>query len=358
MTLSIILTILFSAAMSNEFNASLILPTISIEQFVNANFSVKRSIATTFDECMQNHGFFYLDLNGISSEIDHKLYLLSEVYQASSLFFHNKLEYKRQFSGVLRGSSGYQSPNNERAAFKELDDNTNPEQCKCPDLNENFRWRPADDDPNSDFILPPQFKTSDEQNILSLYSQFLSNEILPTLHQIASLALNISDIDYFANKIYDLKPWSIAIRINHYYELSNDGVNSKCGMRLGAHCDYVGFTLLLTDQISGLQGMNKNGEWYNIPSPTKKNVLIVNAGEMIERGTNKVWLAAKHRVSQDINEERISIALFTGPNRKTLIKPFIDCAICNKDPYKFGEIVSVEQHVLNRLNDLEMQNHQ
>ena len=263
-----------------------------------------------------------------------------------------------QFSlGDSRGLSGYQSPNNEMAVFTELEDEHEheSEQCKCPDLNDNFRWRPYDDDVDSNFVLPPQFKTNDNKNILALYSTFVSDEILPKLHQIASLALNVSDIDYFEKNIYNIKPWCIGIRLNHYYQLSDD--NPQCGMRLGAHCDYVGFTLLLSDRVSGLQGMDKNGKWYDIPPPKTKNTFIVNAGELIERGTNKIWLAAKHRVIQNTNLERISIALFTGPNRNTLIKPFENCAICNQHPYKFGDVITVQQHILNRLNDLELQNH-
>eukprot|EP01083_Nonionella_stella_P241708 843813_1 len=130
------------------------------------------------------------------------------------------------------------------------------------------------------------------------------------------MALNLSDINYFANNIYDIKPWSIAIRINHYYPLLVTNNGTVCGIRLGGHCDYVGFTLLLTDNVSGLQGMSKNNVWYNILPPNKSNVLIVNAGELIERGTNGYWLAAKHRVVQDnvnTKRSRVSIALFTGP---------------------------------------------
>ncbi len=53
---------------------------------------------------------------------------------------------KMQFSpGESRGASGYQSPNNEIAAFQELNDKNKSEQCKHPDLDENFAWRPTDD---------------------------------------------------------------------------------------------------------------------------------------------------------------------------------------------------------------------
>ncbi len=357
--LALLLITFQSISLSSEPSKDpLRLSTISIAEFLNANISIKKSIAKTFDESMKEHGFFYLDINNISAEINNTLYLLSSMYESSSLFFHNSLEYKVQFSpGESRGASGYQSPNNEIAAFQELNDKNKSEQCKCPDLNENFRWRPSDD-LNSNFILPQEFKINDNINILSLYSTFLSDEILPKLHMIASLALNISDINYFEDNVYNMKPWSIAMRINHYYQLLDNKHDHKrdkqCGIRLGAHCDYVGFTLLLTDKISGLQGMDKNGEWYDILSPNDENIFIVNAGEMIERGTNGLWLAAKHRVIQNTNSERISVALFSGPNSNTLIKPFENCAVCNKDPYKYDEIVTVQQHVLNRLNDLKL----
>ena len=45
--------------MSHESSGySLTLPTISISQFINGDKSVKKSIASMFDESMKTHGFF------------------------------------------------------------------------------------------------------------------------------------------------------------------------------------------------------------------------------------------------------------------------------------------------------------
>jgi isopenicillin N synthase-like dioxygenase len=60
------------------------------------------------------------------------------------------------------------------------------------------------------------------------------------------------------------------------------------------------------------------------------NAFVINAGELLARWTNGRWKSNVHRVinpprNLDRSAERLSIALFTGPNHDSLIECLPTC---------------------------------
>jgi isopenicillin N synthase-like dioxygenase len=63
--------------------------------------------------------------------------------------------------------------------------------------------------------------------------------------------------------------------------------------RLGAHTDFGVMTLLLADEVPGLQVL-RNGTWHDIvPRP---GTLVCNIGDMLAMWTNDRWTSTLHRV--------------------------------------------------------------
>ena len=81
---------------------------------------------------------------------------------------------------------------------------------------------------------------------------------------------------------------------------------------VGAHKDGGLLTLLLQDDVGGLQVLGPNG-WIDVPP--RKNAFVTNIGEMLELATNGYLRANVHRVVSPSNgADRYSIAYFFTPS--------------------------------------------
>ena len=104
-------------------------------------------------------------------------------------------------------------------------------------------------------------------------------------------------------------------------------------MGIGAHTDYECFTLLFPT-APGLQVLNKQGEWTDIP--LVKNTMIMNIGDMMEILSNGHYIATKHRVKR-VKEERYSFPLFFSCDYDYLIQPVMKNEAPKYKPLKGGE---------------------
>jgi isopenicillin N synthase-like dioxygenase len=86
-------------------------------------------------------------------------------------------------------------------------------------------------------------------------------------------------------------------------------------MRMGAHTDYGILTVLLADDVPGLQVFRAGG-WQSIPTPP--GTLTVNIGDMLALWTNDRWTSTLHRVLPPPAAAR-------GPVRRRSVARFLDC---------------------------------
>ena len=86
-------------------------------------------------------------------------------------------------------------------------------------------------------------------------------------------------------------------------------------MRMGAHTDYGVLTVLLADDVAGLQ-VFRDGAWHDVATP--RGAFVCNLGDMLARWTNDRWISTLHRVVPPP-------ASTTGPVRRRSIARFLDC---------------------------------
>jgi isopenicillin N synthase-like dioxygenase len=92
---------------------------------------------------------------------------------------------------------------------------------------------------------------------------------------------------------------------------------------VGAHTDTNFLTLVLQDQIGGLQAFSK-GEWLDVPTDYGSEVLVCNLGEQAEVWSRGYFLATPHRVLRNTSSEnvnRISVPLFYNPVLSATMEP-------------------------------------
>ena len=144
------------------------------------------------------------------------------------------------------------------------------------------------------------------------------------------LALSLGlPADFFLLKFSD--PME-ALRLLHYSAQKSDTSSGVLGC--GAHSDYGMLTLLLTDDVPGLEILCGE-EWILVPP--RPNCFIVNLGDMLARWTNDVYRSTVHRVVNRCGSERYSIPFFFEPN--------FDCVVSCLDgfgPAKYEATTSGE----------------
>ncbi|MEV0976889.1 2-oxoglutarate and iron-dependent oxygenase domain-containing protein [Streptomyces sp. NPDC049915] len=106
------------------------------------------------------------------------------------------------------------------------------------------------------------------------------------------------------------------LKLVRYPGSAGDGA----GQGVGAHKDYGFLTLLLQDQVGGLQVQREDGFFHDVPPV--EGAFVVNLGELLEVATNGYLLATRHRVvSPPGATERFSVPFFYNPRLDARVEP-------------------------------------
>jgi isopenicillin N synthase-like dioxygenase len=86
-----------------------------------------------------------------------------------------------------------------------------------------------------------------------------------------------------------------------------------------AHTDTGAFTILLQDQVGGLDVRNRAGEWIRAtPIPGS---FVINIADMMQLWTNGRFVSTPHRVANRTGLDRISVPFFANPDYDATIAP-------------------------------------
>lgn len=164
------------------------------------------------------------------------------------------------------------------------------------------------------------------------------------------LGLKLEDPNYLVDRCNDQHE---NLRLLHYPALRPEDAAAS---RANLHTDYGTITLLVQDQVGGLQALTIDGTWIDV-TPVEGSV-VMNVGEMLMRWSNDVLKATLHQVktppaavdgSSDVGiPERYSIAFFCNPNKTTLLECLPAC--CQDTPAKY-EAINAHDYITQRLSD-------
>ncbi|MET7885692.1 isopenicillin N synthase family dioxygenase [Streptomyces avermitilis] len=106
------------------------------------------------------------------------------------------------------------------------------------------------------------------------------------------------------------------LKLVRYPGSAGDGADQG----VGAHKDYGFLTLLLQDQVGGLQVQREDGLFHEVPP--LPGAFVVNLGELLEVATNGYLLATNHRVvSPPGATERFPVPFFYNPRLDARVEP-------------------------------------
>ena len=281
-------------------DASAWLPVIDLSLLAQGDLAKDR-LAAQLDWACREFGFFYLVGHGVdTSRIDALMSL-------SRQFFACDSEEKQRIH-MAKGGRAW------RGYFAVGDELTSG----APDRKEGIYFGTELDDADSrvqrgmplhgrnQFPSLPGFEAAVLDYMAALTD--LGHRLLEVLA--GSLGL---DDDFFAAH-YTRDP-TVLFRIFNYPAGRRSGHE---GWGVGAHTDYGLLTLLKQDSIGGLQV--RNGErWIDVPDVA--NSFVCNVGDMLERLTQGRYLSALHRVRNDSDRDRLSMALFFDPGFDALLVP-------------------------------------
>ena len=105
----------------------------------------------------------------------------------------------------------------------------------------------------------------------------------------------------------------------------------------GEHTDYGSLTILLTDDVGGLEVRRRDGAW--IKAPPIPGAFVCNIGDCLMRWSNNTYVSTPHRVTSPPGRDRYSIAFFFDPNPDALIECLPGCSAAAK-PARYPPILA------------------
>lgn len=272
------------------------------------------------DHSLRELGFMQLTQLGINPQ------RVRDVFAASHAFFTGPQ--------TLKDSCRYRSAEENFGYQGMLAENLDP---NAPaDLKETFTMRNILAKPLPDERWPsPAFA--------QLMTQFFG-ETLAAAHRVQrAIALELGQEEDFFSRAHT--GISCSLRLLYYPTTGAEQVAST-QMGAGAHTDYGFMTLLFQDPVGGLQVINRNGDWMDVPPID--NAIVVNSGDLLERWTNGAYRSTVHRVKPRIGQrERLSIAMFIDPDPETPVAVLPSC-VSATHPSRYPATTAGE-HLLEKL---------
>ncbi|ROV92571.1 hypothetical protein VMCG_08919 [Cytospora schulzeri] len=128
-------------------------------------------------------------------------------------------------------------------------------------------------------------------------------------------------------------------RVHRYPPVTPELAGKTRGV--GAHTDFGGMTLLLQDDMGGLEVFHRPTQTWHPVTPVK-DAFVVNIGDMMERWTNDVYTSTLHRVISPVSDRnRYSVAFFNEGRRDQIIECIPTCLKPGEKPkYEPVQVVS------------------
>ena len=286
-------------------------------------------VARAVGAACRGAGFFYLRNAAVSP------LLRAQVFAASRSLFASPPDVKEAVAiARSRHNRGYVG-----LAVEALDPKRGPDRKEAFNVGLDL----SDDDPNVLADQPfrgvnlwpdvPDFRAT----VLAYYDAMWRVGV--DLHRAIAVDLGLPD-HFFADK---LDAPMATLRLLHYPAAEPASAGQ---LGAGEHTDYGNLTLLATDEVGGLEIMNRDGSW--LAAPVIPDTFVCNIGDCLMRWTNDTYVSTPHRVVNPAGQERYSVAFFLDPNPDAVVACLPTCTGATR-PQKYPA-VSASDYLRSRLD--------
>jgi isopenicillin N synthase-like dioxygenase len=304
-------------------------PELSLLSYLEGSQQEKNRFVDELFSGLKEYGFIILTDHDIEKSA------ITNAYQSLRDFFGLTTEQKMQYSlDGLAGQRGYTGFGVEHAKDQPV-----------PDLKE--FWHVGREVPTGhrfkslypDNVWPKEIDNF--KNNLDLLYRLLDRTSLHILRALGQ-ALDLP-ADYFETSVSE----GNSILRPIYYPPVEESM-PKGAVRAAAHEDINLITVLMGATSSGLELLDRDGQW--LPVETQAGQLVVDTGDMMERLTNGVLPATTHRVvnPETSGQERFSMPFFVHPNPDMDLECIPSC-LGNKEPYP---TINSHEFLMQRLEEI------
>lgn len=301
--------------------ASKVLPIIDLSAARGYDPDARRELARQLDHAFSCSGFCYVVNHGVAARV------IEDAFAVSDSFFHAPLDEKLKHSPSAETMfRGYLSETHKYRAYYDFDrDHAIAEtEGQCVGGKQNFifgveeprglratapgDW-PSGSNPWPDSL--PEFRPKS----YGFYKEM--HKVGEDILRMVALALD-ADEDFFRERYGEEGDTSLGV-FSFYPPLTPAEVAAGKQSLVG-HADYSCITLLVQDQVGGLQVQERSsGEWIDAtPIP---GAIIVNVGDLLARWSNNRYVSTPHRVMNMSGRERHSIVLTYNPRADVIVDP-------------------------------------
>ena len=289
------------------------LPVIDLSGLRSPHLSDRKAVAAEIRSASHQVGFFYITNHGIPADI------IAAMFAQTKRFFDQSLAAKKAVSITQSSiSRGY-----EAIGQQALD--------QTPDLKEGY-YIGVDRGPDDPLVQAgtPNHGANQWATLLPGWREHFEAyfAMMQTLSAqlMGGLALSLALNEHYFDALID-NPMPV-LRLLHYPPHPVDAMIAQLGC--GAHTDWGCLTILLQDQVGGLEVCNADGVWIQAePIP---GTFVINLGDMMARWTNDYYQSTPHRVLNRSGQERYSIPFFFDPNYHALVDCLPSCCSAETPP--------------------------
>ncbi|CAM2158701.1 Isopenicillin N synthase family oxygenase (plasmid) [Pararobbsia alpina] len=306
-------------------------PVIDLAPYFEGTPEGRESVARQVDDACRSIGFLVITNHGVPVELIDRVSAVSRTFFALPLADKRKVDRPR-FDAVR----GYSAVSEEGLSYS-------LEEAAPGDLKESFSIGPAnvpDDNYHRGPAAGPHFVTNTYPQIADFRESWDSyfevmSELSRSLMRIFALALDLPE--HFFDARID-KHISM-FRVLSYPPQTETPLPNQ--LRAGAHSDYGSLTIVRPDD-TGLQVLNKAGDWVDVPMI--EGSLVVNIGDLMMQWTNDQWISTVHRVinppaDKASTNRRLSLVFFHQPNYDAMVECLPSCLAPGERP-KYAPISS------------------
>ncbi|OZC33578.1 isopenicillin N synthase family dioxygenase [Gordonia polyisoprenivorans] len=305
------------------------IPVIDLADSFSADPAARTAVAWEIHKAARDTGFFYITNHGVPQD------MLDSLLTTSAKFFSLPLPDK--LTADIHTSSAYRGY--EPIAVQTLDAGSRPDNKEgfqigrdLPADHPKVRRGVANHGPNLWPDNMPELRTE-----IEAYRDRMADL---GKHLVRLLALSLDQPEDYFDPGFD--EHVITTRLLHYPP--QDGVGEGNALGAGAHTDWGMITMLLQDQVGGLEVLNADGHW--IRAPHIPGTFVVNLGDLVPILTNGLYRSNTHRVLNTADVDRYSVPTFFDLDYDYLVTP-VATTLAQGEPA--GPGVTVGEHLADML---------